>query len=319
MFDTANLPVLSQADEQRLLQLMIEEAREARRRWVLRNMPPELGKFYAAAKAYDAGDEGPMEAWVAERVGGPIDGTLHAALKAWMLDEEGRPRGKKIPAFHAFDWTYYHRQRYKTPSHRWYEERGEEVYSNLKKIPGYELMRSLEAYGGEALAQLKAEVGGAVNMAEAAGHYYAGRGKKAGHYERHRRPMLRAVEKVIVDDNRLLRYTRKPLRDTDGNVIGYKIIPNMQRQEGEEFDLFEVELPDLATLEVYDGIEDALDAGRLLDGLIARAGLSTRELEVLGLLRQRLNPGAIAAEFGTERDTVYGQLRDIRKKLRAAS
>src|SRR5215216_328875 len=60
---------------------------EARRRWfreLLESRPPELVEFYAAARAYDAGDEGPMEAWVEERVGGSIDPTLRNALDAWM-------------------------------------------------------------------------------------------------------------------------------------------------------------------------------------------------------------------------------------------
>lgn len=318
--------------------LIVEEA--------LREMPPERAAFVAAAKAYDAGDEEPMEAWLAERVDGPIDPTLRGALEAWMwIEEEDEEENKirrrgavkvSIPA--AFDWARYHRKRLDTPARRWYEDRGEEFFRNLKKTPGHELMRSLEAYGGEGVSegvrlqrqkvQLKAEVKGAVMVAEAAGYYVGDSG----------RPMLRAVEKEVRDVNRLLRQTRKQIKDRDGLKRDAVISPYRVSEKGEEFDLFDVLTPgpkakslrteegeefvlqgdtslDPHGLAPYGEIEDAL----ILNQLIRRSSLAPTELEVLDLSRSGLTPEEIAAKRGTERSTVYSQLRSIHKKLRAVS
>src|SRR5215207_9933464 len=248
-----DLSALDYSEQQPLPQIrptwaqIVEESRRARFRELLESRSPEVVEFVAASKAYDAGDEEPMEAWLAERVGGPIDPTLRDALVAWMWVEEEdreankirRPRAVNVPILAAFGWARYHRKRLDTPPREWYEGRAEEVDQKLNKNPRHELMRSLEAYSGEdgperlqhkrQLMQLKAELPGAVMMAEAAGHYVGVGGR-----------MLRGVEKVIVNDNRLVRQTRKQIKDDDGNKRDAFISSTRHEQEGEGSDLFNV-------------------------------------------------------------------------------
>jgi len=197
-------------------------------------------------------------------------------------------------------------------------------------------MRSLEAYGGEGVPewrqvelqkkQLKAEVLGAVMMAEAAGHY-AGEGGR----------MLRGVEKVIVNDNRLVRQTRKQIKDDDGNKRDAFISSTRHEQEGEGSDLFNVlSGPGAKSLRTEEGEKfvlrrsvssdplglasyDGIEVEGMLDQLIKRSDLAPQELEVLALFRNGLTPEEIAAKRGTKPSTVNGQLRDIRVKLRAVS
>src|SRR5215218_458662 len=206
-FDIADLEKLSEAEDRRLLHLINEEGQRARREWVRRNRPPGLDEFYAAAdecyaaaKAYEAGDEGPMEALVESYVGKPLDDkVLRAALEEWLA------HGKNTPPVYVVHLLRYHRRRLSTTPVAWYNKRSAEVASGLNKSRKKELIRAIESdieaiegvkpSRSKVLTRLEvSEIPPALVEAEARGYY-------TGFLFR---PLLREVDRIITSTNRSL-------------------------------------------------------------------------------------------------------------------
>lgn len=259
----------------------------------------KVERFRQAIEAYEAGEEGRIWALVEEELGRSPDELLRSVLEQHYL-----PYGPEVEPCEYFWLVDHHRRRLKASNrNRWYRDLSDRTYHSLKKTAGCRLMRSLEGYAESPRMRLRMDLPGALMQAEAEGCFEA------------HSFLLGEVEDIIIEANRLLRHTRKPLVDEEGDVIGDKIISSIaQGEDGEEFDLFDV-FDDSEAFDAYAGIEDE----DLVGAVVARAGLSPVELEIYLLCRQGLEADEIANIRGTVRDTVYVQLRNIRLKLEAVA
>lgn len=185
----------------------------------------KLERFRQAIEAYEAGQEVRFWSLVEDEVGRRPDPLLRGVLERHYL-----PRGEEAEPWEYFWLVDHHRRRLKASNlDKWYRQLREQIYHDLNKNPRRRLMRALKGYPkSPPEKRLWSELPGALMHAEAEG-FFAAFGD-----------LLGEVERRIVEDNRLLRHTRKPLLDEHGEVTGDKIISsNAQREDGEEFDLFD--------------------------------------------------------------------------------